>query len=212
MTLGQKIIVTVGSYIITFITICMIFKYDISFMLTSRNIDRKYGNMTENSYFVEDHFKFVDNYDKAELHSKEDIINSIYYLINTGSTYAKRYCAKDYFDCYKDMEALTNDANLLSILNNYVHPYNSFETLMFNFDDRVVDIEIKHSYSKENIIAINEKVDEVINSMDLNSKSTRDKIKIIHDYIINNTEYDSLKTNNIQDNTFKSNTTYGVMI
>ena len=212
MTLGQKIIVTVGSYIITFITICMIFKYDISFMLTSRNIDRKYGNMTENSYFVEDHFKFVDNYDKAELHSKEDIINSIYYLINTGSTYAKRYCAKDYFDCYKDMEALTNDANLLSILNNYVHPYNSFETLMFNFDDRVVDIEIKHSYSKENIKAINEKVDEVINSMDLNSKSTRDKIKIIHDYIINNTEYDSLKTNNIKDNTYKSNTAYGVMI
>ena len=212
MTLGQKIIVTVGSYIITFITICMIFKYDISFMLTSRNIDRKYGNMTENSYFVEDHFKFVDNYDKAELHSKEDIINSIYYLINTGGTFAKRYCAKDYFDCYKDMEALTNDANLLSILNNYVHPYNSFETLMFNFDDRVVDIEIKHSYSKENIKAINERVDEVINSMDLNSKSTRDKIKIIHDYIINNTEYDSLKTNNIKDNTYKSNTAYGVMI
>lgn len=212
MTLGQKIIVTVGSFVITFITICMFFRTDISFILTSRSVERKYGQTQENSYFIEDYFNYIDNYEKAEVHSKQEIINSIYYLINSGSTYSKRYCAKDYDNCYRDMEELSSDANLLSILNNYVHPYNSFDSIIFNFDNKVIEIEIKHTYSKEDINTINKKVDEVINNMDLNSKSTRDKIKIIHDYIINNTEYDSLKTENIEDNTYKSNTAYGVMI
>lgn len=212
MTLGQKIIVTVGSFVITFITICMFFRTDVSFILTSRSVERKYGQTQENSYFIEDYFNYIDNYEKAEVHSKQEIINSIYYLINSGSTYSKRYCAKDYDNCYHDMEELSSDANLLSILNNYVHPYNSFDSIIFNFDNKVIEIEIKHTYSKEDINTINKKVDEVINNMDLNSKSTRDKIKTIHDYIINNTEYDSLKTENIEDNTYKSNTAYGVMI
>ena len=39
-----------------------------------------------------------------------------------------------------------------------------------------------------------------------------DKIKNIHDYIIDNTKYDSLKSENINDETYKSNTAYGVLI
>ena len=42
--------------------------------------------------------------------------------------------------------------------------------------------------------------------------TSQDKIKTIHDYIINNTDYDELKTNNINDETYKSNTAYGVLI
>ena len=42
--------------------------------------------------------------------------------------------------------------------------------------------------------------------------TNEEKIKTIHDNIINNTEYDTLKTKNIQDNTYKSNTAYGVLI
>ena len=41
---------------------------------------------------------------------------------------------------------------------------------------------------------------------------TQDKIKTIHDYIINNTKYDKLKNDNINDTTYKSNTAYGVLI
>ena len=42
--------------------------------------------------------------------------------------------------------------------------------------------------------------------------SAKDKIKAIHDYIINHTDYDTLKSNNIEDTTYKSNTAYGVLI
>ena len=39
-----------------------------------------------------------------------------------------------------------------------------------------------------------------------------EKIKQIHDYIINNTKYDTLKTENINDSTYESNTAYGVLV
>ena len=42
--------------------------------------------------------------------------------------------------------------------------------------------------------------------------TTEEKIKKIHDYIIDSTKYDTLKTDNIYDNTYKSNTAYGVLI
>ena len=41
---------------------------------------------------------------------------------------------------------------------------------------------------------------------------TEEKIKKIHDYIIDSTKYDTLKTDNIHDETYKSNTAYGVLI
>lgn len=212
MSLGQKMIVTVGAFVITFITICTFFKNDISFLLTSRSVERQFGQTTENSYFVEDHFNYVDNYEKAEVHSREEIIYSIYYLINSGANYSKRYCAKDYVTCYQDMEVISSDTNLLSILNNYVHPYNSFDSIIFNFDENIIEIEIQHTYTKEEVKQLDDKVSGVISEKIKNNMSTKDKIKAIHDYIINNTEYDTLKTDNINDTTYKSNTAYGVLV
>lgn len=212
MSIGQKVIVTVGAFVITFITICTFFKNDISFLLTSRSIERNYGKTNENSYFVEDNFEFVSNYEDVEVHSKKEIIDTIYYLINSGVTYSKRYCAKDYKECYDDMLSISNDANTLSILNNYVHPFNSFESIIFNFDNNVIEIEIRHTYSKTEIDAINKEIDTIINQVITNNMAVREQIKAVHDYIINNTAYDTLKSENIEDKTYKSNTAYGVLI
>ena len=211
MSGGQKVIVTFGSFMITFITICTFFKSDISFLLTSRSVESVYGKTIENKYFIEDNFKYIDNYEKAEIHSKEEIINSIYYLINSGASYSKRYCAKEYIDCYKDMDVISNDANILSILNNYVHPFNSFDSILFNFDDDMIEIEIKHTYTKEEIKVLNEYVDNFIENNITNNMSAREQIKVIHDHIINNTEYDNLKSEDINNSTYKSNTAYGVL-
>lgn len=212
MSLGQKIIISVGAFVITFITVCTFFKSDIDFLLTSRTVERKYGTTAENSYFLEDHFDYVEPYEKAEVHSMKEIMNSIYYLINSGVTTSERYCAKEYKNCYTDMEAISSDTNMLSILNNYVHPFNSFDSIIFNFDDNIIKVEIKHTYTDDEIKKLNAKVDEIINKTITNEMSTRDKIKAIHDYIINHTEYDTLKTKNINDKTYHSNTAYGVLI
>lgn len=211
MNLGQKIIIVVGVFVVTFVSICTFFKNDIRFLLTSRSVERNYGKTNENSYFTIDHFDFVNNYEGAEVHSKQEIIDSIYYLINSGVSYSERYCSRDYETCYSDMEEVSTDTNLLSVLNNYVHPFNSFDSIVFNFDDRVIQIEIKHVYEKEEIQKLSSKVDELIQENITDNMSTRDKIKAIHDYIINHTEYDKLKTENVNDTTYKSNTAYGVL-
>ena len=212
LSIGAKIIITVAAFVITFVGVCTFFRNDIKFLLTSRTVERKYGKISTNSYFVEDNFKYIDNYEKAEVNSKEDIINFIYYLINSGATYTEKYCGKNYTECYNDMTDISNNSDTLSILNNYVHPYNSFESITFNFDNNVIEITIEHSYSEEQKKAINEQVDKIINENIKDNMSTKQKIKTIHDYIINETNYDTLKTKNIKDTTYKSNTAYGVLI
>ena len=76
---GQKVIIFFCAFIITFISICNIFKNDISFLLLQRKVERKYGNSAPNSYYIEDNFEYVNNYEKLEVNSKQDIIDSIYY-------------------------------------------------------------------------------------------------------------------------------------
>lgn len=212
MSVGQKVIVTVGAFVITFITICAFLKNDISFLLTSRSVERNYGKTNENNYFIEDNFEYISNHEKAEVSSREEIINSIYYLINSGATYSKRYCAKDYENCYKDMDSISSDTEMLSILNNYVHPYNSFESIIFNFDDNIIEIEIKHTYTEEEIKTLNDSIDNFINTNINNTISPREQIKLVHDHIIDSTTYDNLKSENINDTTYKSNTAYGVLM
>ena len=212
LSLGQKIIIVVAAFVITFISACTFFKNDINFLLISRSIERKYGNSSPNSYFLEDNFNFVNNYEKLEVNSKKDIIDSIYYLINSGNSNSERYCGKEYKECYNDMIAISNDDTTLSLLNDFVHPYNSFDNITFNFNSNVIEIEIKHTYTKEDITEINNKVETILKENINNNMSTKDKIKALHDYIINNTNYDIEKSKNINNNTYKSNTAYGVLI
>lgn len=209
---GQKAIVTVGAFVITFISICMFFKNDIRFLLTSRSIERNYGQTSENSYFIEDNFNFVEGYNKAEVNSRQDIINSIYYLINSGATYSERYCGKEYTECYNDMTSISSDTDLLSVLNNFVHPFNSFDSITFNYDNNIIQITINHAYTPEEINQINTIADKIIADNITDNMTSKDKIKAIHDHIINNTDYDQLKTKNIEDTTYKSNTAYGVLV
>lgn len=212
MEKGQKIILSIGILMIIVVTICAFFKNDIEYMVISKNIERLYGTTTENEYFIEDNFNYVDNYEDAILTSKEDIINSIYFLLNSGITYSERYCAKEYTNCYNDINEISSNTELLTNLNNYVHPYNSFDNISFSFDSEIVQIKITRIYTQEEIQKINTIVNDVIENYLEDSMSITEKIRIVHDYIIDNADYDTLKTKNRKDTTYKSNTAYGVLI
>lgn len=165
-----------------------------------------------NDYYLESNFNYVKNY-TDDVSSKEELLNYIYYVINTGSDYADGECTKEYSNCLNDLNELAQDEEKLSIINNFVHPYNSFKTISFTYNDRgEFSMIVEHIYSKEEITALNYIVDEKINDLITEELSSVEKIKAIHDYIINNTQYDSLKTENINDTTYKSNTAYGVLI
>lgn len=212
MSRGGKVIISVGFLIVLILSICAFFKSDIEYMVVTKNIDRLYGTTVENDYFIEDNFDYVDNATDAILTSKNDVINTIYFLINSGTTYSERYCSKDYENCFNDINELSSDVELLTNLNNYVHPYNSFDNISFSFNNEVVQIKIEHIYSDDDINTLNKIVDEFINNNITNSMGTKEKIRIIHDYIINNADYDILKTKNKDDNTYRSSTAYGVLV
>lgn len=212
MSRGGKVIISVGFLIVLILSICAFFKSDIEYMVVTKNIDRLYGTTVENDYFIEDNFDYVDNATDAILTSKNDVINTIYFLINSGTTYSERYCSKDYENCFNDINELSSDVELLTNLNNYVHPYNSFDNISFSFNNEVVQIKIEHIYSEDDINTLNKIVDEFINNNITNSMGTKEKIRIIHDYIINNADYDILKTKNKDDNTYRSSTAYGVLV
>ncbi len=209
---GGKIIIIIGFLIIAVFTVCAFFKDDIKYIAVTKNIERLYGTTIENEYFIEDNFDYVDNAEDAILTSKQDIINTVYFLINSGTTYSERYCAKEYDTCYDDINEVSSNAELLTNLNNFVHPYNSFDNISFTFNSEVVQIQIEHIYQEEEINTINNIVNTIIENNIQNSMSVKEKIKIIHDYIINNTDYDTLKTVNKNDTTYRSNTAYGVLI
>ena len=165
-----------------------------------------------NEYYLENNYSFVKNY-TDDVSNKEQLINYIYYVINTGSEYANGECTKEYTNCINDLKNIADDQEMLTIINNFVHPYNSFKTIAFTYSNKGdFALSIEHVYSKEEITEINYIVENKIKDLIKDNMNIREKIKIIHDYVIDNTKYDTLKTDNINDTTYKSNTAYGVLI
>ena len=173
---------------------------------------KEYIIATSNDYYLEGNYNFVKNY-TDDVSNKEELFNYIYYVVNTGTNYADGACTKEYTNCTKDLQAIADDEKGLTLINNFVHPYNSFKTISFTYNKKgEFSIEVEHVYSKEEIAELNYITDDIMKKIITNNMTTQDKIKAIHDYIINNTEYDKLKSENIEDTTYKSNTAYGVLI
>lgn len=174
--------------------------------------NREYIIAKANDYYLESNFNYIKNY-TDDVSSKEELIDYIYYVINTGSDYADGACTKEYTNCITDLQNIADDEDTLTIINNFVHPYNSFKTISFTYNNHgEFALSIEHVYTKEEITEINYIVDKELSTLTTENMNIADKIKNIHDYIINNTKYDTLKTTNITDTTYKSNTAYGVLI
>ena len=174
--------------------------------------DKEYVIAIANDYYLDANFEYIQNW-TDDVSNKKELLNYIYYVINTGSDYADGECTEDYVDCTKDLNDIANDAETLSLINNFVHPYNSFKTISFSYNEAgEFSLIIEHIYNQEEITAINYIVETKINEMIKDNMTTEEKIKKIHDYIIDSTKYDTLKSNNIHDTTYKSNTAYGVLV
>ena len=205
---GKAILVT-GFIAIVVVTICA-FQKD--------KIDKKYSKININDYYKDDNFNYVDDYTESGIKNRNDLINSIYYAINSGTDYIERYIDSDYTNYINDINTLTayNGAEfkkVISTLNNFVHPYNSSNNVKISYGgDYKIGITINRAYTQDEINEINNKVDKILNENVNNNMPPKEKIRAIHDYIINHTEYDKLKYENKNDDTYKSNTAYGVLI
>ena len=201
----KYVTLVLGIFLLSVITYC-------NFTDTNLFDKREEIVLKENEYYLDRDFEFVQNYDD-EVHNYTELLNYIYHVVNTGSKEGTGYCVREYKNCAKDLEEIGNNKELLSTINNFVHPYNSFSSIIFTYNTKGdFDIKVNKIYSKENIIDINGVVDRVIKENIVDTMTTTQKLKIIHDYIIDNTKYDTLKSKNINDMTYKSNTAIGVLL
>lgn len=201
-----------GILTIAIVTIVNFYPEKVKDFYETKILKKEYIIAKANDYYLDSNFSYIKNY-TDDVSNKEELIDYIYYVINTGSEYADGECTKEYKNCVNDLKYIAEDEETLSIINNFVHPYNSFKTISFTYNERgKFSLIIEHIYTKEEITEINYVVNNTINTLIRKDMTNEEKIKTIHDNIINNTEYDTLKTKNIQDNTYKSNTAYGVLI
>lgn len=213
-----KLILIIGSLAVIIVTLCAFNKESITHKYFEYTVDKKYGSIPTNEYYLEDNFNYVDNHIDTSIKNKEELINFLYFTLNSGTSYLERYINIKYTEYNTDIDNLTFNngegfKEVISILNNFIHPYNSSNNIKLTYGGNyTLGITVNKAYTEEEIIAINKIVDKVIEEKITNSTPPKEKIKIIHDYIIDNTEYDKLKYKNTEDTTYRSNTAYGVLI
>ena len=146
--------------------------------------------LEKNEYYKDKNYSYVQNTNDFVAKDKKHLINIFYTVINSGADKFTFYCDENYKNCTKDVIELISNKDILSNVNNFVHPYNSFETINASYDEYgQVDLTINKVYTKEDIQVLNTKVQKIINKKIKKNMSNKKKIETIHDYIINNGRY-----------------------
>ncbi len=164
-----------------------------------------------NQYTKDYDYKYVKLDNTYVPYGYQDLLNIIYSVLNNGWDTFTFYCPKEYEECIDDMVLISSDNSLLTSINNYVHPFNNFETIKSTFDrSGEITLSVKKIYSDTDMYAINNKIQSFKTSI-ADDLSNYDKIKAFHDYVINNSKYDIERTQ-IGKSAYNSNTAYGALI
>ncbi len=144
---------------------------------------------------------------------EESILNIFYNIFNNGYDEFTFYCPSEYESCLDDVKVIANDNVLLSKVNDYVHPYNSFKSLNTKVSsDGAITVSVLKNYSDSEIDELNKRVSDILYELNVNDLSDEiEKIRSIHNYIIKNVEYDEEMANN-NTSSYRSNTAYGALV
>lgn len=153
----------------------------------------------KNDYYKDINYKYVQNTNDFLAKDQKHLTNIFYTIVNSGVNSFTFYCSDEYSTCIDDTVSLVKNDDVLSNINNFVHPYNSFENINTSYDKygKIV-VKIDKVYTDDDIAKINSKVDQVLKAYTNSSMSTKRKITVIHDYIINHGKYasDNVRKNN----------------
>ncbi len=204
-----KVILLAG-LVCVFIGVYLVRKTDIhSFIESLINSHKEVELGDVNDYYRDYGFLYATNTDNFEPENYQDIINIFYTILNAGKEEFTFYCPKHYEGCIEDIQKFANDQSLLSDINNFVHPYNGFSHIETEYDTLgQVTIHVTHSYTEDEMEQINAKINELAPQLINPSRAARDNIQAVHDYIINTTRYDSLKSEQNIDR-YQSDIAYG---
>lgn len=147
---------------------------------------------TYTKYSKKSDYLFVDRTKKTTPYSYQDLLNLIYTLMNNKIESYEFICPEEYENCLDDFGKLSRDGEILDAIKNFVHPYNSYSKIKCESttENNKATIKIVYRYEDELINKIEKKVNEIIKNNLTEDMTDVEKIKKIHDYIINITKYD----------------------
>lgn len=154
---------------------------------------------------------FVNKTENYTPYSYQDILNIFYTTINKGFENFTFYCPDEYTTCKADVEEISGNVYLLTHINNFVHPFNSFKSVNVQISDSgETAVTIEYLYTSEEITKIDTRVKEITNELIKPTDTDKEKIKIIHDYIIEHNKYDVLINKN-KVSPYSSSNAYGAL-
>lgn len=177
------------------------------------NSKKEATKLVNNEAAGKQNFKFVKLTDNFKVNNIQDIKDVYYTVFNSGMTSFTFYCSSSYESCIDDVNYISNNQKLLSHINNFVPVYNSFKNVETVFDNLGrVTINTILTYNDEVITnLINNKVNELLKDKINENQTTEEKIKVVHDYIINNAKYDSDRSDK-RITKYHSDIAYGPLI
>ena len=176
-----------GLSVFVYLNIDSITDYLIRFFISQKEVVINPSNEYKREYQYKK-FTYEDDYNP---YNKDELENIYFNLLNNGWDIFTFYCPKEYENCMYDVKAIGEDEELISKINNYVSPFNSFvymDTSMNNYGE--ISLTVHNVYTDEDIININNEIDKILNELNLNELSDREKISKIYNYVIDNTSYD----------------------
>ena len=218
-SLVLDIISKLFSILVFALFIAAAFNYKIVGRYIAYNIIYKYEvlDQPQVGYVKEEEYTYFNSTHDFYPKSEEEIIDIFYTAINNGWTNFAFVCEYDYKNCEQDVSDVAANNELLTSINNFVHPFNSFDRLKISMNNfGKITIEVIPLYTKEQITIINTWVDDIIKTKINSSMTIRTKILTIHDLIINKTVYDKERAEAIKqsvklDNNY-SHIAYGIII
>ncbi len=204
------------AYLIMLVVIILTFIYrdEITNYVTNNIIKQeKQEELKYNDYARKQDYKYVSIANDLKINSKDEIKNIFYTILDSGIDSYSFYCDSDYKNCTKDVEHFFNDKDNLSEINNFVHPYNSFKNIKISVTNYgKITLNITHVYNKDEISVVNDQIDTFIKDNINDSMNNEEKIKAFHDYIVNNTKFDTEIENSSDRLNSTSYTAYGLLI
>lgn len=175
----------------------------------------------KNEYYLEDDFNFVQNTNNFYPKNYEELLNILHTFINSGEKEFSFYCQKDYKDCTKDAKKLIKNekTKVTDEIYQFNHPYNDFDKIYLSTVESTgkITFRVDKKYTEEQIKAANRKADELFKILYKENDTIENNIKRIHDYLIENTEYDKdkrafIKEESKDDSIYASDTAYGTLL
>ena len=146
----------------------------------------------KNEYYRPNNYMFVQNTENHLVSSKQEIYNNFYSGINSGEDSFSFYCKHDYDECLDDLTEIASNRDLLSHINNFTHPFNSFKQVETKFEAfGKVTIVLKKNYTKEERDRLNVEVERLSKELFSENNTVKYNILQAHNYIINKSKYDS---------------------